>query len=87
MRYYSRGDEAAFFAWLGGIGCVSGFEGRLRDLNITLARRPTDAELREFLALFHRYGVDMRQLARFETRTNRSWFRAEEMYWHKAVFG
>jgi hypothetical protein len=29
----------------------------------------------------------MRQLARFETEKNRSWFWDPEKYWHRAVFG
>lgn len=37
-------------------------------------------------ALCQRYGIDMRQLARFETSANRAWFRDPAKYWHDAVF-
>jgi len=39
------------------------------------------------MALCRRYGVDMRQFAKFETDDNRVWFRDPEQYWHDAVFG
>jgi len=61
--YHSPGDETAFFTWLKRIRAVSGVQVRSRDLHIQL--RPgtisTD-ELREFRALFHRYGMDTSDL-------------------------
>ncbi len=54
--------------------CISG-AGRERD------------DLWQLLALCHRYRIIMRQLAKFETAKNRSWFCGPKMFWHKAVFG
>lgn len=57
--YQSPGDEAAFFWWLRKIRAVSNVRGRGHDLHIEL--RPgkvSSDELREFRALFHRYGMD-----------------------------
>lgn len=57
--YHSPGDEAAFIGWLKRIRAVSGVQVRSHDLHIQL--RPgkvSSDELREFRALFHRYGMD-----------------------------
>jgi hypothetical protein len=43
--------------------------------------------VREFLALFFRYGIDMQQLRCFDTPEYAHWFRATEKYWHGRVFG
>ncbi len=86
--FYHLNDERAFFEWLGRIPCVERYvgDGR-RGLVVYLKRKPLNDELRELLALCQRYGVDMRQLARFETSRNRRWFRDPKNYWHSAVFG
>lgn len=88
VYFYHINDERAFFEWLGRIPCVERYygDGR-RGLVVDLKRAPRKDELWELLALCHRYGVDMRQLAKFETAKNRAWFRATGMYWHDAVFG
>ena len=85
VTYFSEGDEAAFFDWLDRIGCVGTVWGAGHDLFIPLAR-PSNLELRELLALFHRYNVDMRQLARF-ANDRRKWFSDPIAYWRAAVFG
>jgi hypothetical protein len=88
VRYFSKLDEDMFFAWLERIACVSSFHGEGVDLLITLKRSNLlDDELRELIALFYRYSVDMTQLAQFETDANRSWFRDPSSYWHERVFG
>ena len=88
VMFYHRGDERTFFEWLSRIPCVANFDGNGRDgLVIRLKRRPGEDDLRQLLALCHRYGADMRQLAKFETAKNRSWFRDPKKYWYKAVFG
>lgn len=53
---------------------------------VRLKRRPGQDDLRQLLALCQRYGVNMRQLVRFETSANRAWFRDPAKYWHDAVF-
>jgi hypothetical protein len=88
VTFYYHNDERAFFEWLRRIPCVDRYYGDgSRGLVVDLKRAPRKDELRELLALCHRYGVDMRQLARFETARNRAWFRAPQKYWHDAVFG
>jgi hypothetical protein len=88
VTYYHPNDELAFFEWLARIPCIKSFIGEGRDgLVVRLKRRPGKDDLWQLLALCHRYGADMRQLAKFETAENRSWFRDPKMYWYKAVFG
>ena len=88
VRFGHAHDERAFFEWLERIPCVGSFAGQGTDgLVVRLRRRPGQDDLRQLLALCHRWGVDMRQLAKFETDQNRSWFCDPATYWHRAVFG
>ncbi len=87
VMYFSDGDEAAFFAWLDKISSVDSYKGRGSTLYIKVNATAVDAnDLREIIALFHRYGVDLRQLAVFD-RKKFSWFRRKNAYWHEDVFG
>jgi hypothetical protein len=57
--YHSPGDEAAFLGWLKRIRAVSGAQVRGANIHISLrAGKVSSDELREFRALFHRYGLD-----------------------------
>jgi hypothetical protein len=86
--YYSAGDERAFFEWVERIPCVAQVKGAGTQLHIHVRRRRiSDACLRELIALFHRYGVAMSQLAQFETSANRGWFSARNKFWYEDVFG
>jgi hypothetical protein len=87
-RYFSPGDEKAFFDWLECIPCVEGVRGRLTDLHITLQRPPGDRQLRELIAVFRRYGMDMKALAVLKTNRNAVWFAENKnAYWHAQMFG
>ncbi|MGE6333462.1 hypothetical protein [Stenotrophomonas sp. NPDC077659] len=86
--FHSRQDEASFFAWLQQLPCVVDVAGKGRIIHIQVARHRVDEEaLRELLALFHRYGVDMRQLRVFDERRFADWFSGRQAWWHAAVFG
>ncbi|MGN1285668.1 MAG: hypothetical protein ACI4XG_03670 [Bradyrhizobium sp.] len=87
VRFYHQSDERAFFEWLARISCVKSYagDGKL-GLVVRLKRRPGKDDLWQLLAICHRYGGDMRQLAKFETAGNREWFRDPKMYWYQAVF-
>jgi hypothetical protein len=89
VRFGHRNDERAFFEWLSRIPCVESYDGdgSGNGLVVRLKRRPGKDDLWQLLALCHRYGVDMRQLAKFETARNRDWFRDPDKYWYRAVFG
>jgi len=88
VRFFSPNDEAAFFGWLTKLSCVRNSEGRGTTLYISVEPAGVDEDsLRELLALFHRYGVDMRQLAKLERDEFTDWFRDSKAYWFKQVFG
>jgi hypothetical protein len=87
VKYYSEYDEDQFFGWLEKIPCVAGSHGKGVDLFVDLNDGKVDDEsLRELLALFNRYNVDMSQLAIFESSSNRQWFREPRAYWYAKVF-
>src|ERR1700678_1889331 len=86
--FFHQNDERAFFEWPSRILCFESYQGDGdRGLVVYLKRRPGKDDLRQLLALCHRYGVDMRQLAKFENAKNRAWFCDPKMYWHANVFG
>ncbi|ETI63622.1 hypothetical protein C100_11780 [Sphingobium sp. C100] len=86
--FYHHADERAYFEWLERIPCVASVKGEgSRGLVIKLKRRPGEDDLRQLLALAFRYKLDMRKFAKFESDTNRHWFRDRRMFWYKHVFG
>ncbi|MBJ3786494.1 hypothetical protein [Devosia sediminis] len=85
--YFSQNDETAMFGWLGRITIVRDVTGEGRDLIIRLKRAPTDNQLRDLLALFFRYKMDMTPLAVLRTAKNESWFSDHDSYWFDGVFG
>ena len=88
VRFFSQGDEGAFFGWLDKLLFVERYEGRGRTLYISVNSVAVDEDgLREMLALFRRYGVGLRQLASFDRDEFADWFRNEQAYWYKDVFG
>ena len=54
---------------------------------INLSRFPTDDDLWEIIGFCRRYGIDMAQLAKFETDENKGWMRDPKLCWHAEVFG
>jgi hypothetical protein len=87
VRFLSAQDEAMFFHWLGQLEQCASVRGEGDTIVIDVEKDKIGAdELRELIALFHRYGIEMRQLRAFETRTNRSWLANERAYWHEAMY-
>ena len=85
--YYSEYDEAGFFEWLDKLACVKRYEGELDVLSIYIDEARVDEQaLRELLALFRRYAVEMKQLRVFDRDEFAAWFRDSRAYWHAAVF-
>lgn len=80
-------DEQNFFDWVGQIRRVVRVEGRGDAVVLHLRRRRiSEADLRELLALFHRYRIAMAQLAQFENAANSGWLRDPRAFWFRAVF-
>jgi hypothetical protein len=85
--FYSQGDEAAFFNWISRIKAIKTVKGVGDEIRLVVPRRRISAEsLRDLLALFFRYKVDMGQLSTFATPENGEWFKNPKMYWHRKVF-
>lgn len=87
--YYSQKDEDAFFEWLKKIPCIVDVYGIRDELYLhAKSKRIADQDLRELLALFYRYKVDMKQLEIFLNSKNKKWFyEGGRAYWSKKVFG
>lgn len=87
VRFFSQGDEQAFFGWLDKLPFVVRYEGRGRTLYISINSVAVDEEgLREMLALFRRYEIGLRQLAAFDRDEFSGWFRNKQAYWYRDVF-
>ena len=85
--YYSDNDEVAFFEWLGKIKCVTATGGSGYVLSITVQLNLVgDGDLRDLLALFHRYNINKRQLVVLDRPEFHSWFHDKRKYWYSEVF-
>jgi len=85
--YFSQNDETAMFEWLDRIPVIDDVAGEGRNLVFRLKRAPNDDQLRDLLALFYRYQMDMTPLAALRTPENESWFLDQGSYWFDSVFG
>jgi hypothetical protein len=87
IQFSSQLDEGAFFSWLKKLSCVSEVEGRGDTLYIRVLESKIDEHaLRELLALFDRYQIDMSQLAVFDKPEFARWFHNRDAYWYEPVF-
>lgn len=88
VGFCSAFDEDAFFEWLKKISCVSNIEGFGEELYVDIDKSKfTEMDLREMLALFYRYNVDMKQLEVFLSDDNKAWFfDNKEAFWYDKVF-
>lgn len=75
VRFYSQRDEHYFFEWIQSIRSIARYDGVGEELYLychnTLI---SDDDLRELLALFYRYKIEMKQLAIFLHEKNKDWF-------------
>lgn len=87
--FYSQKDEDVFFEWIKKIKCIEHFEGVCDELYLNLIQRQlTDDELRDIIALFYRYKIDIKQLQRFVNEENKEWLCGKPYgYWHTRMFG
>ena len=85
VSYHSQGDEISFFNWLNSIESVVKVQGFGTELEVTVSSNAIpDDDLREFLAIFTRYGVELKQLRIFENSSNKDWFTHNKVaYWYK----
>lgn len=87
--YYSPLDEDLFFEWIKKIPSIIKYEGKHDELLIYVQSEIiSDNDLRELLALFYRYKIDMNQLTIFLNDDNKGWFfNNKKAFWHRRVFG
>lgn len=87
LRFLSASDEAAFFHWLKRLKDFASARGEGDTIVIEVTQdQLDDDQLRELIALFFRYRIDMRQLSTFENSANKTWLRAKRAYWHQAMY-
>ena len=88
VKFYALKDEDAFFEWTKRIECIKDVSAVGDELYLYVPEVIADDDLRDILALFYRYKIDMKQLARFLNDTNRSWlYEGYKGYWYDNVFG
>ena len=89
VTYGGTFDEDLFFDWIEHIPSIVKFDGRWKCLFLRFkSAEIPDEDLRELLALFYRYDIDMKQLAVFLNDANRAWFYEQRPnFWHTKVFG
>ena len=88
VPFLSALDEAQFFRWAKGIDGVAKVFGEGRAIVLVMRSRSlSDEGLRELTALFYRYGVELRQVARAASRVTHPWFFKTRRYWHRRAFG
>jgi hypothetical protein len=88
LRFYSTGDEAAFFAWLQTVPGVRSVRGVGSALHIELrSKRISRIALHELIGLYCRYGGHLPELRQFANATNAAWFCNSTAHWHAAAFG
>lgn len=78
-----------FFEWLKRVKSITDLEGVGDELYLCFKNAKISAEdLRELVALFYRYKIDMKQLKIFLNEKNKEWFfENRKSYWHRKVFG
>ena len=84
IQYGSYLDEKSFFEWAQEIPCVKSVEGGFLHIK---SKRLSEADLRDLIAIMHRYKMPMKQLQQFCNAKNEHWFKSKTKYWYRLVFG
>ena len=89
VKFYSHKDEDMFFEWIKKIDCIDETSAAYDELYLHIASDELhDNDLRDIIALFYRYKIDMKQLKKFLNKKNKEWFFDNlKAYWHKQIFG
>jgi hypothetical protein len=88
--FYSPVDEDLFFDWIKKIPSIIHFKGIGTNLLLYFkSKRISARDLKELIALFRRYKIDMKELKIFLNKGNKEWFyeKSKKADWHKKVFG
>jgi hypothetical protein len=74
IGYCSNIDEDQFFGWLDKIPSVKKYYGKGSCLYLEVPSDLNDTDLRELIAIFQRYNIDLKPLRQFLTEENKDWF-------------
>jgi hypothetical protein len=87
--FYSHKDEDTFFEWIKKIPSITHFEGARDELYLDMVSNIiSDEDLKDLIALFYRYKIDMKQLCMFLNVNNKQWFyENKKTFWHNKIFG
>lgn len=86
--FYSALDEDYFFQCMeDDIDAITGVNRDGFQLCLTVVTPIDDVSLRDLIALFMRYDIDMRPLVALATESNKGWLEDTTMYWHQKMFG
>jgi hypothetical protein len=84
VSFYAPKDEDMFFEWIANLPCIEKFEGAGDELYLDLVDRELDYEdIKDLIALFYRYKINMKQLGRLLNEKNKDAFEP----WRKKIFG
>lgn len=85
--FFSDIDEESLFNWLTRLEAVRETRGEGRFLRIQVATEQLEEDsLRELIALFKRFDLDMTELQKLDLPPFSAWFRNPNTYWHDQVF-
>lgn len=84
VKFYALKDEDIFFEWIEKIDCIKSIDAAKDELYLDLVDRSlTFDDVNDLICLFVRYGIDLKQLAKYKTVDNEEAFRP----WAKKIFG
>ncbi len=88
VSFYSEGDEVSFFEWLKKIEDIKDIKGVGNEIQLLIQNEIIkDASLRELIAVFIRYEIDLNQLKQFLNKDNKEWFYDNDLaFWRKDTF-
>lgn len=88
VSFYSEGDETAFFEWLKNIDAIKDIKGVGNEIQLEIDNEVIEDEsLRELIAIFTRYTIELNQLKQFLSKDNKEWFYDNDLsYWRKETF-
>jgi len=86
LTFYSPRDEENLFSWLGSVAAIKEIKGSGDSIFVKVAVPIEDDDLSEIIAIFTRYGVNMKQLAVFDDGRF-PWLKRKGMFWYELIFG